>query len=88
LQIESSLEQDHPDAEIRGCWYCLGWDGDLCLDGAETASAKQSEQVSVEYLAAAGWRISDGTTAILIDPYLSRILGPPPPLAPPYEPMP
>jgi len=26
LQIESSLEEDHPDAEIGGCCYCLGWD--------------------------------------------------------------
>jgi L-ascorbate metabolism protein UlaG (beta-lactamase superfamily) len=44
--------------------------------------------VTLEYMGAAGWRISDGTTVILIDPYLSRILGPPPPLAPPYSRMP
>jgi len=30
-------------------------------------------------MGAAGWRITDGTTIILIDPYLSRIIGPPPP---------
>lgn len=45
---------------------------------------KESSRVTLEYMGAAGWRISDGTTIILIDPYLSRILGPPPPLAPPY----
>jgi L-ascorbate metabolism protein UlaG (beta-lactamase superfamily) len=48
------------------------------------AGAEKSRQVVLEYMGAAGWRISDGTTVILIDPYLSRILGPPPPLAPPY----
>jgi L-ascorbate metabolism protein UlaG (beta-lactamase superfamily) len=48
------------------------------------ASTKESGRVTLEYMGAAGWRISDGTTIILIDPYLSRILGPPPPLAPPY----
>ena len=39
-------------------------------------------------MGAAGWRITDGTTVILVDPYLSRILGPPPPLAPPYSRLP
>ena len=48
------------------------------------AGIEKSKQVALEYMGAAGWRISDGTTVILIDPYLSRILGPPPPLAPPY----
>jgi len=48
------------------------------------AGTKASGRVALEYMGAAGWRISDGTTIILIDPYLSRILGPPPPLAPPY----
>jgi L-ascorbate metabolism protein UlaG (beta-lactamase superfamily) len=42
-------------------------------------SAGQSGTVSLEYMGAAGWRITDGTTVILIDPYLSRIIGPPPP---------
>lgn len=49
-----------------------------------SAGTKESGRVTLEYMGAAGWRISDGTTIILIDPYLSRILGPPPPLAPPY----
>lgn len=34
---------------------------------------------SLTYLGTAGWEISDGTTVILVDPYLSRINGPPPP---------
>jgi L-ascorbate metabolism protein UlaG (beta-lactamase superfamily) len=32
----------------------------------------------------AGWEISDGTTVILIDPYLSRVFGPQPPGRPPF----
>jgi L-ascorbate metabolism protein UlaG (beta-lactamase superfamily) len=48
------------------------------------AGTKESGRVTLEYMGAAGWRISDGTTIMLIDPYVSRILGPPPPLAPPY----
>lgn len=36
-------------------------------------------QVVLEYMGAAGWRVSDGQTIILIDPYLSRIVGPSPP---------
>src|SRR5580704_18708151 len=51
-------------------------------------STGQSGTVSLEYMGAAGWRITDGTTVILIDPYLSRIIGPPPPLAPPYTRLP
>jgi L-ascorbate metabolism protein UlaG (beta-lactamase superfamily) len=51
------------------------------------ASTGKNSQAILEYMGAAGWRITDGTTVILIDPYLSRILGPPPPLAPPYSPL-
>lgn len=46
---------------------------------AQSQPNKKRAQVFLEYLGAAGWRISDGTTVILIDPYLSRIIGPPPP---------
>ena len=35
--------------------------------------------VSLKYLGAAGWEISDGRTVILLDPYVSRINGPAPP---------
>jgi len=55
------------------------------FSGQNLPKARKSEQVALEYLGAAGWRISDGTTVILVDPYVSRILGPPPPLAPPYK---
>ncbi len=44
------------------------------------APAKQGRaRVSLECLGAAGWSVTDGNTIILIDPYLSRIIGPPPP---------
>jgi L-ascorbate metabolism protein UlaG (beta-lactamase superfamily) len=61
----------------------------ICALAAQNpAAAGKTDRVYLEYLGAAGWRITDGTTVILIDPYLSRILGPPPPLAPPYNRMP
>jgi len=53
--------------------------------GQKPPNSGKSSQVSLEYMGAAGWKISDGTTVILIDPYLSRIIGPPPPLASPYS---
>jgi L-ascorbate metabolism protein UlaG (beta-lactamase superfamily) len=52
-----------------------------------TSGAKNA-QTTLEYMGAAGWRITDGTIVILVDPYLSRILGPSPPLAPPYTRLP
>ena len=42
-------------------------------------SAAKPSQVILKYLGTAGWEIVDGTTTILIDPYLSRINGPAPP---------
>lgn len=42
-------------------------------------SGKKPGQVVLKYLGTAGWEIADGTTIILIDPYISRIKGPPPP---------
>lgn len=47
--------------------------------GQNARTAGQSDKVTLEYMGAAGWRITDGTTVILVDPYLSRIIGPPPP---------
>ena len=32
-----------------------------------------ASQISLSYLGAAGWQITDGQTTILVDPYLSRI---------------
>ena len=42
-------------------------------------NTEKNNPVTLKYLGAAGWEITDGTTCILIDPYLSRINGPPPP---------
>jgi L-ascorbate metabolism protein UlaG (beta-lactamase superfamily) len=41
--------------------------------------AEKSNRVVLKYLGTAGWEISDGSTVVLIDPYLSRINGPAPP---------
>jgi len=49
------------------------------LAGQNTLAGETNRQVALRYFGAAGWEISDGTTVILIDPYLSRINGPQPP---------
>jgi L-ascorbate metabolism protein UlaG (beta-lactamase superfamily) len=49
------------------------------LEAQGQQSAAASDQVILRYLGTAGWEISDGSTVLLIDPYLSRINGPPPP---------
>ena len=49
------------------------------LAAQDQQNADGSHPVVLKYLGTAGWEISDGTTAILIDPYLSRINGPAPP---------
>ena len=54
------------------------------LAGQRGASDERSGKVVLRYLGTAGWEISDGTTIVLIDPYLSRIVGPSPPGAPPF----
>ena len=42
-------------------------------------NAVKPNQVVLKYLGTAGWEITNGTTTILVDPYLSRINGPAPP---------
>jgi L-ascorbate metabolism protein UlaG (beta-lactamase superfamily) len=49
-------------------------------------AAGQSPTVTLRYFGTAGWEITDGTTVVLIDPYLSRLNGPRPPGAPPSAP--
>ena len=44
-----------------------------------------SGTVNFRYMGTAAWEISDDTHVILIDPYLSRINGPPPPGVPRYS---
>ena len=36
----------------------------------KTPSGEKSGQVILQWLGTAGWEISDGTTVILIDPYI------------------
>ena len=47
--------------------------------GQNDLGAAKNVSVTLRYFGTAGWEISDGTTVILIDPYISRINGPPPP---------
>ena len=51
----------------------------MTLAAQNQANAGKSSPVILKYLGAAGWEVSDGSTSILIDPYLSRINGPAPP---------
>jgi L-ascorbate metabolism protein UlaG (beta-lactamase superfamily) len=51
----------------------------VSLAAQDQKSAGKSNQVFLKYLGTAGWEITDGTTVILVDPYLSRINGPAPP---------
>ena len=46
--------------------------------------SEKGGQVVLRWLGTAGWEISDGTTVILIDPYISRIFGPQPPGRTPF----
>ena len=56
----------------------------MALGAAGSAPAAQTDTaVTLTWLGNAGWQVSDGNTVILVDPYLSRILGPAPPGAPP-----
>lgn len=59
------------------CLFILG----VCasLTAHHEPRSTKTNSVTLKYLGAAGWEISDGTTIILIDPYLSRINGPAPP---------
>jgi len=49
------------------------------LAAQDQRGAGKSNQVVLKYLGTAGWEITDGSTVVLIDPYLSRINGPAPP---------
>ncbi len=54
------------------------------LGAQQIPGSAERGRVTLTYLGTAGWEISDGKTVILVDPYISRILGPPPPELPPY----
>jgi L-ascorbate metabolism protein UlaG (beta-lactamase superfamily) len=49
------------------------------LNCQEHPANKVPVPVILRYLGTAGWEISDGMVVILVDPYVSRINGPPPP---------
>jgi len=52
--------------------------------GQKPPGSEKDGTVTLRWLGTAGWEISDGTTVILIDPYVSRIFGPQPPGRTPY----
>jgi L-ascorbate metabolism protein UlaG (beta-lactamase superfamily) len=47
---------------------------------AQEHPAPQAQSlVTLRYLGTAGWKISNGAVTVLVDPYVARINGPPPP---------
>ena len=61
---------------------CATWS---CAAEAQNAPKwARTSQVALRWLGTAGWEISDGSTTILIDPYVSRIFGPQPPGRAPF----
>ena len=53
----------------------------------ESPTSSKNVQPTLTWLGTAGWELSDGDTIILVDPYISRILGPQPPGRAPYVPL-
>src|SRR6516225_1081350 len=71
---------------IRAALPALCVIASLRIAGAQaqpSPALDERKHVTLEYLGTAGWKISDGTIVILIDPYLSRLFGPQPPGRPP-----
>jgi L-ascorbate metabolism protein UlaG (beta-lactamase superfamily) len=58
--------------------------GILTLAAQNPPTTTKSRQVVLRWLGTAGWEINDGSTIILIDPYISRIFGPQPPGRTPF----
>jgi L-ascorbate metabolism protein UlaG (beta-lactamase superfamily) len=59
--------------------------GVICsLPAQAPPNVAKNGQVILRWLGTAGWEISDSSTVILIDPYVSRIIGPQPPGRTPF----
>jgi L-ascorbate metabolism protein UlaG (beta-lactamase superfamily) len=59
--------------------------GVICsLPAQAPPNVAKNGQVILRWLGTAGWEISDSSTVILIDPYVSRIFGPQPPGRTPF----
>src|SRR5579859_1562571 len=62
--------------------------GVATVHGQSAPSPQKNGSPTLKWLGTAGWELSDGNTVILIDPYISRILGPQPPGRAPYKQLP
>ena len=51
----------------------------IAIAAQEHSTPKAPPPVTLRYLGTAGWEISNSAVTILVDPYVSRINGPPPP---------
>src|SRR6516225_2096321 len=65
--------------KARLAWVAFAVVALLGTPAENQSKGVKTDPVTLKYLGAAGWEISDGSTFILIDPYLSRINGPAPP---------
>lgn len=68
--------------------FCLFVAVGASLAGQNLSGSSKNGQATLKWLGTAGWELSDGNTVILIDPYISRILGPQPPGRAPYKQLP
>ena len=66
---------------MKTCLICFAFTmaALVASEAGSQESAVKPSQVILHYLGTAGWEITNGSTTILVDPYLSRINGPPPP---------
>ncbi len=65
---------------MKACLTCFALTMALVsLAAAGQGNSVMPNQVVLKYLGTAGWEITNGSTTILVDPYLSRINGPAPP---------
>ncbi len=49
----------------------------MCFVLPTVVGGQAPHEVVAKYLGVAGWEITDGKTVILVDPYISRLSGPP-----------
>ena len=65
--------------QLRFLLFALALAWCFPVRGQGPPNPQAQEVVTLTYFGTAGWQITDGSTVILIDPYLSRINGPAPP---------
>jgi L-ascorbate metabolism protein UlaG (beta-lactamase superfamily) len=73
---------------VRGLALFPAFAGIVADQARADGTSESPGKITLRYLGTAGWEIRDDKTTLLIDPYVSRIIGPPPPGIPAYQPAP